>query len=48
MDDESLRRIALLRMEGYTATEIATQMDCSVRTVTNKLKLVHMKWEARS
>jgi DNA-directed RNA polymerase specialized sigma24 family protein len=48
LGDEALRRIALRRMEGYTAEEIAAQLDCSVRTVTNKLKLVRLKWEARS
>jgi DNA-directed RNA polymerase specialized sigma24 family protein len=48
LGDETLRRIVLRKMEGYTAAEIAAQLDCSVRTVTNKLKLVRLKWEARS
>jgi DNA-directed RNA polymerase specialized sigma24 family protein len=33
LDDTSLRRIAAWRMEGYTASEIAGLLGCSLRTV---------------
>ena len=45
LGDESLRRIATLKMEGYTGEEIAEQLGCSLRTVANKLKLIRMTWE---
>jgi DNA-directed RNA polymerase specialized sigma24 family protein len=48
LDDETLRQIALWRMEGQTNEEIAERLGCSLRTVTNKLKLIRMKWEQSS
>jgi DNA-directed RNA polymerase specialized sigma24 family protein len=45
LGDETLRRMALQRMEGYTNEEIAARHACSPRTVANKLKLIRMKWE---
>ena len=45
LGDETLRRIALQRMEGFTNVEIAARLGCSLRTVTNKLKLIRMRWE---
>ena len=35
-----LRRIALLKLEGFTALEIAEQMNCAPRTVERKLRLI--------
>jgi hypothetical protein len=40
LGDETLRRIALLRMEGYSDGEIASRLDCGFRTVGRKLKLI--------
>ena len=37
--DDSLRRIALMRMEGYTNEQIAEQLDCGLRSVSRKLDL---------
>ena len=45
LPDPILRRIALLKMEGYTGEEIAEQLDVSLRTVANKLKWIRMAWE---
>jgi DNA-directed RNA polymerase specialized sigma24 family protein len=40
LGDETLRRIALLWMEGYSDGEIASRLDCGPRTVGRKLKLI--------
>ena len=44
LGDETLRQVALLRMEGYSDEEIASQLDCGVRTVGRKLKLIRDIW----
>lgn len=46
LDDESLRRVAGLRLEGYTTEEIAKQLSCAPRTVQRKLELIRRKWTA--
>ena len=48
LGDETLRQIALGRMEGDTNGEIAARLGCSLRTVTNKLTLIRKRWEAAS
>ena len=45
LDDDSLRRIATWKLEGYTNDEIADRLGCARRTVANKLKLIRLKWE---
>ena len=45
LGDETLRRIALWKLEGYTNEEIAERLGCAPRTVANKLKLIRMTWE---
>lgn len=42
--DDTLRQIALFRMEGYTDEEIATQMGLSRRTIERKLQLIREQW----
>lgn len=42
--DDTLRKIALLRMEGYADEEIATQLGISLRTVERKLQLIREQW----
>ena len=42
--DETLRRVALGRMEGYTIEELSEQLGISTRPVDRKLKLIHEKW----
>jgi DNA-directed RNA polymerase specialized sigma24 family protein len=44
LGDEGLRQVALLRMEGYSDDEIASRLDCSVRTVGRKLRLIRDIW----
>jgi DNA-directed RNA polymerase specialized sigma24 family protein len=44
LGEETLRRIALLRMEGYTDPEIAAQLGCGLRTVGRKLELIRKIW----
>jgi DNA-directed RNA polymerase specialized sigma24 family protein len=42
--DDSLRQVALLRMEGYTNEEVADRLRCSLRTVARKLELIRLRW----
>ena len=44
LGDETLRRVALLRMEGCSDEEIAARVDCSLRTVSRKLALIRKAW----
>jgi DNA-directed RNA polymerase specialized sigma24 family protein len=44
LGDETLCRIALLRMEGYSDPEIAAQLKCGLRTVGRKLELIRKVW----
>jgi DNA-directed RNA polymerase specialized sigma24 family protein len=45
LKDDTLRRIATWKLEGYTNEEIAARLGCALRTVANKLKLIRLKWE---
>ena len=44
LDDETLRQVAVWKMEGYTNDEIAGRLDCSRRTVTLKLDAIRVIW----
>jgi DNA-directed RNA polymerase specialized sigma24 family protein len=44
LGDETLRRIAVLRMEGYADPEIAVRLGCGLRTVGRKLELIRKTW----
>lgn len=46
LPDDALRRIARLRLEGYTVPEIAAREGVTARTVERKLSLVRGFWEA--
>jgi RNA polymerase sigma factor (sigma-70 family) len=46
LDDETLRQVALWRMEGYTNDEIAGRLGCARRTVANRLELIRKRWGA--
>jgi len=46
LGDDTLRRIALFKMEGYTNEEIRQQLGCALRTVSNKLELIRRTWMA--
>jgi RNA polymerase sigma factor (sigma-70 family) len=43
--DDTLRRIALRRLEGFTNSEIAKELSVSERTIERKLNLIRSDWE---
>lgn len=43
--DETLREIALLRIEGYTMPEIAHRMNTALRTIERKARLIRERWQ---
>jgi hypothetical protein len=44
LGDETLRQVAVWKMEGYTNDEIAGRLSCSRRTVTLKLEAIRIIW----
>jgi DNA-directed RNA polymerase specialized sigma24 family protein len=44
LEDETLRTVALRKMEGYSNDEIAAQLECAPRTVTRKLRRIRVLW----
>jgi len=44
LGDESLRLVAVARMEGYTNDEIAERHGCARRTVARRLDLIRKTW----
>ena len=46
LDDESLKQVAVSRMEGYSNDEIAEQLGCARRTVARRLDLIRKTWLA--
>jgi DNA-directed RNA polymerase specialized sigma24 family protein len=44
LPDESLRRVARLKMEGYRNEEIAARLGCGLRTITRKLEVIRKAW----
>jgi DNA-directed RNA polymerase specialized sigma24 family protein len=47
LQDETLRDVALRKMEGWTVLEIARQLDCSASTVERKLRAIRAIWKAQ-
>jgi len=45
LQDPELRRVALLRMDGFSVDEVAESIPCSPRTVKRKLKLIRGIWK---
>jgi DNA-directed RNA polymerase specialized sigma24 family protein len=45
LGDETLRQVALWRMEGYSNNEIAARLGCVVRTVERKLEVIRKLWQ---
>jgi RNA polymerase sigma factor (sigma-70 family) len=41
----ALRKVALMKLEGYTNREIAEALGCGERTVERKLSLIRKRWE---
>lgn len=48
LEDETLRQIAIMKMEGYSNEEIATELDCVTRTVERKLARIREIWSAHA
>jgi DNA-directed RNA polymerase specialized sigma24 family protein len=46
LGDETLRSIALLKMEGYVVEEIAAKLGCAKRAVERRLQLIRKTWSA--
>jgi DNA-directed RNA polymerase specialized sigma24 family protein len=46
LTDESLRVVALLKLEGRSNLEIAKSLDCGLRTVERKLEVIRKRWLA--
>jgi DNA-directed RNA polymerase specialized sigma24 family protein len=44
LGDETLRSIAIWKMEGYSTEQIATRLNCVTRTVERKLRLIRNHW----
>jgi DNA-directed RNA polymerase specialized sigma24 family protein len=47
LEDETLQKIAIWNMEGYTNQEIAARIGRSLSSVDRKLKLIRDKWAGR-
>jgi DNA-directed RNA polymerase specialized sigma24 family protein len=45
LKDDSLRQVALMRMEGYANEEIAARLDISLRSVERKLDAIRKRWK---
>jgi DNA-directed RNA polymerase specialized sigma24 family protein len=48
LGDETLRAIALWKVEGHTNEEIAAKLDCATRSVERKLRRIRSIWKNRS
>jgi DNA-directed RNA polymerase specialized sigma24 family protein len=48
LDDATLSRIAVAKLEGYTNQELAQMLGCGVRTIERKLNLIRAVWEKRA
>jgi DNA-directed RNA polymerase specialized sigma24 family protein len=44
LSDDSLRVVALLKLEGHSNEEIARSLDCGLRTVERKLEVIRKRW----
>jgi DNA-directed RNA polymerase specialized sigma24 family protein len=42
--DHEMETIAIWKMEGFTNEEIAAKLDCSLRTVERKLRIIRGRW----
>jgi DNA-binding CsgD family transcriptional regulator len=44
LSDQSLRQIAIWKLDGYTNQEIAERLGCALRTVQRKLERIQAYW----
>ena len=42
--DDTLRSVAMWKMEGYANEEIASKLECSLRSVERKLAMIRRQW----
>lgn len=45
LDDEQLRQIAVMKLDGHTNEEAGDQLGVAVRTVKRRLALIRKRWE---
>jgi DNA-directed RNA polymerase specialized sigma24 family protein len=48
LNDRELEAVAVWKMEGYTNEEIAAKLDCTLRTVERKLRIIRGLWQRES
>src|SRR5262249_26224538 len=48
LGEDRLRRVAVLKMEGFTDEEVAEKLGCSRRTVVRKLEAIRIVWSGDS
>lgn len=44
LDDDTLRKLAVMKLEGYESTELAAALGLSLRTIERKLALIREIW----
>ena len=44
LDDQTLRRVALMRLDGFSNEEIAQDLGCVERTIERKLNVIRRMW----
>ncbi len=47
LPDDTLRRVAVRKMEGATVPEVAAELDCSASTVERKLRAIRAIWKSK-
>ena len=45
LEERELQEIAILKLEGFTNSEIAARLDCGERTVKRRLAVIRRVWE---
>jgi RNA polymerase sigma factor (sigma-70 family) len=45
LDEEPYRKLAALKMEGFTNEEIAARLGCGLRTVERRLAMIRQRWQ---
>jgi DNA-directed RNA polymerase specialized sigma24 family protein len=45
LDDDTLRSVAVLKLEGFANEDIARQLGCALRTVERKLGIIRTSWQ---
>ena len=48
LNDPTLRRIAVWKMEGHTNEDIAARLGCALATVERRLRLIRKTWDGCS